>query len=90
MRNRFKRVSGFVIGVGGFVLKLSGYEALGEILEYVGGALGIYGYGHSLKKNYEKDGDTYVDKIKMFRVVAEAIIKIIGYIIELTKRRKKP
>ena len=77
-KNGFKRVIGFAVGLGGLVLKMIPDTAiLGEIVMYAGGSLGIIGVGDSLKKNREKDSDTYVDRNKVLRYIAELIIKLI-------------
>lgn len=77
-RNGFKRVTGFVVGLSGLVLKLIPDTAIiGEIVMYVGGSLGIVGVGDALKKNREKDEDTFVDNNKVLRFFADLIIKLI-------------
>lgn len=89
-RPGFKRITGVAVGVGGFVLRFfPKYQLLGEVVMAAGGSLGIFGYGHSLKKNLEKDQNTYVDKIKMFKKIAEMIIKIVKVIMPLIGKLTK-
>ena len=83
-RPGFKRITGLAVGVSGLVLRFfPEYQLLGEVVIAAGGSLGIFGYGHSLKKNLEKDQNTYVDRIKMFKKIAEVIIQIVKVIMPL-------
>jgi hypothetical protein len=71
-RDGFKRVTGFVIGLSGLVLKLiPEYEAIGEIILYVGSALGIGGMVHGKVKNKKNVKQTQI------------FMKILGWIAEL-------
>ena len=89
-RPGFKRITGLAVGVSGLVLRFfPEYQLLGEVVIAAGGSLGIFGYGHSLKKNLEKDQNTYVDRIKMFKKIAEVIIQIVKVIMPLFSKLTK-
>ncbi len=78
-KNGFKRIAGLTVGAGALILKSAAPE-LGVVLDVVLatgiGTLGIGG-ADALKKNREKDGETYVDKNKYLRFFADILIKLI-------------
>ncbi len=78
-KNGFKRIAGIVIGVGALIVKAVAPE-FGVVVDIVGlggGALFGIGGADALKKNREKDSDTYVDKNKYLRIIADIIIKLL-------------
>lgn len=77
-KNGFKRVFSFIAGIAGFALTLFPETAvIGKIITYAAGSGFVVGLGDALKKNREKDSETFVDNNKVLRFIADLLIKII-------------
>ena len=50
---------------------------IGKIVTYAAGSGFLVGVGDALKKNREKDSETYVDKNKYLRIIADIIIRLL-------------
>lgn len=77
-KNGFKRIASFTAGIGGFILTMNPETAfIGKIVTYAAGSGLVVGVGDALKKNREKDGETYVDNNKFLRIIADIIIRLL-------------
>jgi hypothetical protein len=81
-KNGFKRITGFFVGLFGIAVKfIPEYEAIGELIFYLGGALGIGGSIHGKIKNNKTNNKT--------QIIKQIIIWIWGQITKLMNKKKE-